>query len=453
MNKKKILVGILFLIIMVGSNILAIMHTENIQDIGVTLHVTAQAHNNTGIQTYFKQVDYDDEDFSARHVVDTTATVEDGLKDFEVALPGDTTAVRINPSNIALDNVDFHKVTLAYKDDVIAEYPLTEDNYNEQGKYYTWKVDADKTLDVVTKARSTQNLILKLLVCLVIDVLFILMWIKFDSIMIIPKDILHNRKLIGSLAKNDFKQKFAGSYLGTVWAFVQPIITVLVYWFVFERALNVGAQSTKAGIGIPFVLWLIAGLVPWFFFSEVLSSGTNCLIEYNYLVKKVVFKISTLPVVKAISSLFVHAFFIVFTIVIYSLYKYIPTLYTLQLLYYSFCMFVLSLGLVYAFSAIMVFFRDLSQIVNVLLQIGMWMTPIMWNMDAMAGRIPGWAMTILKLNPMYYIVNGYRDALYNNIWFWERGGMTAYFWIITLIILIGGMAIFRKLQQHFADVL
>ena len=101
----------------------------------------------------------------------------------------------------------------------------------------------------------------------------------------------------------------------------------------------------------------------------------------------------------------------------------------------------------------MVFFRDLSQIVNVLLQIGMWMTPIMWNMDAMANRIPGWAMTILKLNPMYYVVNGYRDALYNNIWFWERPGMTAYFWIFTIVVSIGGMAIFRKLQQHFADVL
>ena len=77
-------------------------------------------------------------------------------------------------------------------------------------------------------------------------------------------ELIENRKLIVSLSKNDFKARFAGSYFGIIWAFVQPIVTVLIYWFVFERALNVGAQSTKAGIEAPYVLWLIAGLVPWF---------------------------------------------------------------------------------------------------------------------------------------------------------------------------------------------
>ncbi len=453
MNKKKILLAILFLIIIVASNFVVIRHTENIQDIGVTLHVEAEAHNDTDLQAYFKQVNYANDDFSAAHVSTVNVTKDQGMNDYEISLPGDVTAVRLNPSNALNDNITYKKVYLAYKDTVIAEYDLDDSHYNQELRYYSWDVDNDKTLSIVTDARSMRNLILKIIVCAVIDILLIVIWLKIDRIAIIPRDVISNRKLVMSLAKNDFKQKFAGSYLGTIWAFVQPIITVLVYWFVFEKALNVGTQSTKAGIAIPFVLWLIAGLVPWFYFSEVISSGTIAMIEYNYLVKKVVFKISTLPVVKAISSLFVHLFFVVFTVVLYSCYSYLPTLYTLQLIYYSFCMFVLSLGLVYALSAIMVFFRDMSQIVNVLLQIGMWMTPIMWNMDAMAGRIPGWAMTILKANPMYYIVNGYRDSLYNNMWFWERPGMTAYFWIFTIIILLGGMAIFRRLQQHFADVL
>ena len=453
MSKKKVIVGLLFLIIMAGSNILTVFHKENIQDISVTLHVIADAKNDTNIQTYYKQVNYNDEEFSTSHMLNIAVESDKGMNDYEIALPGDTTAIRINPENVSMDDIEYKEVYLSYKDELIENYPLTDDNYNAYDKFYSWNVNNNKAEEVVTDARYLRNLILKIIVCLVIDILFIIIWIKLESIMVIPKDVFSNRKLIGNLAKNDFKQKFAGSYLGTVWAFVQPIITVLVYWFVFEKALNVGTQSTKAGIGIPFILWLIAGLVPWFFFSEVLACGTNALIEYNYLVKKVVFKISTLPVVKAISSLFVHMFFVVFTIVLYSCYAYFPTLYTLQLLYYSFCMFVLSLGLIYAFSAIMVFFRDLSQIVNVLLQIGMWMTPIMWNMDAMANRIPGWAMVILKLNPMYYIVNGYRDALYNNMWFWERPGMTAYFWIFTIVVFVGGMAIFRKLQQHFADVL
>ena len=451
--KKKVIVGILFLLIIIASNIATVKHTENIQDIGVTLHVVAEVEDDTQLQAYFTQVEYANQPFSADHVTSTAATAEQGMNDYELSIPGDTAAIRINPSNIMMDEITYSKVYLAYKDEIIESFELTDDHYNAFEKYYSWKTDPDKIEEVVTKARATRNLLLKIMVCAAIDILLFVIWLKLDSILIIPRDIVSNRKLIGSLAKNDFKQKFAGSYLGTIWAFVNPIITVLVYWFVFERALNVGAQSTKAGITIPFVLWLIAGLVPWFYFSEVLSSGTNCMLEYNYLVKKVVFKISTLPVVKSISSLFVHLFFIAFTVIIYSLYSYFPTLYTLQIIYYSFCMLVLSLALVYTLSATMVFFRDMSQIVNVLLQIGMWMTPIMWNMDAMAGRIPGWAMVILKANPMYYIVNGYRDALYNNMWFWERPGMTAYFWVLTIILMIGGMAIFRRLQQHFADVL
>lgn len=451
--KKRLILGIIFLIIIITSNYMAINRQEKLQDIGITLHIISSANNDTNIQTYYKQVDYSDKPFSTDHYVVTPVLEKDGTLDLEVALPGDVSAIRINSNNTQMQEINYTKVYLAYKDEVIQELDLTDTHYNEADNYYSWDIDASKSEDIVSSARYMRNLLLKIAVCLAIDILLIVIFIKIKTIAIIPRDVLANKKLIASLARNDFKQKFAGSYLGTIWAFVQPIITVLVYWFVFERALNVGAQSTKAGIAIPFVLWLIAGLVPWFYFSEVLSSGTNTMIEYNYLVKKVVFNISTLPVVKAISSLFVHLFFIVFTIVIYSFYSYFPTLYTLQLIYYSFCMFALGLGLIYALSAIMVFFRDMSQIVNVLLQIGMWMTPIMWNMDALASRIPGWALTLLKANPMYYIVNGYRDALYNHVWFWERSGMTAYFWIFTAVVMLIGMAIFRRLQQHFADVL
>ena len=143
----------------------------------------------------------------------------------------------------------------------------------------------------------------------------------------IPREIRQNRKLIGTLAKNDFKKKFAGSYLGIIWAFVQPIVTVFVYWFVFQFALNAGTQSTKRGIAVPYVLWLIAGLVPWFYFSDAFNSGTHALVEYNFLVKKVVFKISTLPAVKVVSSLFVHAFFILFMLIMYACYGMFPDLY------------------------------------------------------------------------------------------------------------------------------
>lgn len=264
--------------------------------------------------------------------------------------------------------------------------------------------------------------------------------------------LMSDRKLIWNLAKNDIKKKFAGSYLGVVWAFVQPVITILLYWFVFEKGLNSKATDLRTGIEIPFVLWLMAGLVPWFYFQEAMNGGTGVLVEYSYLVKKVVFRIDTLPVVKMISALFTHSFFVVFAIAVFWLMGYTPDLYTLQVIYYSFCMIVLTTGIVYATGAVTVFFRDMKEVVGIVLQIGMWVTPIMWNFESMT-QIPGWAKNILKLNPMYYVVSGYRDALINKIGFWENMGLTIYFWVVTIVMFMLGTSIFKRLRPHFADVL
>lgn len=274
-------------------------------------------------------------------------------------------------------------------------------------------------------------------------------------IMDIPRELVMNRKLLWSLGKNDFKQKFAGSYLGVIWAFVQPVITVLVYWFVFQMALNVGTQATKGGIQAPYVLWLLGGLVPWFFFNDALVNGSNALISYIYLVKKVVFKVSILPVVKVFSSLFVHMFFVAFTLVMYTAYGFYPTVYTFQLIYYFLAMLALVLGLVYLCSAITVLFRDMSQVISIALQVLIWMTPIMWNLQPMldSGRVPKALEVILMANPMFYIVQGYRDALLNHEWFWQHPGLTVYYWVVTLVVFAVGTRIFTRLEPSFADVL
>lgn len=263
-------------------------------------------------------------------------------------------------------------------------------------------------------------------------------------------EIYDNRKLIWKLSKNDLKTKFAGSYLGRIWAFVQPIVTVLVYWFVFESGMKATAETLE-GLEMPFVLWLVAGIVPWFYFSDCLSAGTSVLMEYNYLVKKVVFNIRILPVVKVISASFIHLFFVIFAVVLFLCYGYFPDLYTLQVIYYSICVTVLVLGICYITSSVVVFFRDMSQIVNIFLQIGIWLTPIMWNMDTM--NIPGPLLTLLKFNPLYYIVSGYRDAFINKIWFFDKPGMTLYYWVFTIVIFMIGNLIFKRLRIHFADVL
>ena len=91
--------------------------------------------------------------------------------------------------------------------------------------------------------------------------------------------IAGSRSMIWNLAKNDLRKKFAGSAFGIFWAFVQPVITVLVYWFVFEKGFKPPTVNNAAGVAVPFVLWLIAGMVPWFFFSDALSGGPRALLD------------------------------------------------------------------------------------------------------------------------------------------------------------------------------
>ncbi len=263
-------------------------------------------------------------------------------------------------------------------------------------------------------------------------------------------DLWRSRELIVRLSFNDFRTRYAGSLMGIFWAFIQPVITVLVYWFVFEKGLRAGSQA-MGGVQVPFVLFLVSGLVPWFYFSDAWTNGTSSLMSYSYLVKKVVFKISILPIIKVIASIYVHLFFVFITFIIFWAYGYAPDLYSLQIIYYSFATFILALGLSYVTASIVGFFRDLTEIINILLQILIWVTPVMWNIETTLAD--GKLKTILKLNPMFYIVNGYRNALINKHWFWETPRQMVYFWVVALFILGLGMLVFKRLKPHFADVL
>lgn len=253
----------------------------------------------------------------------------------------------------------------------------------------------------------------------------------------------HTSVLIG-LSQTDMKLKYAGAYLGILWAFAQPILTTFIYWFVFE----VGFRSAPVE-NFPFILWLITGLVPWFFFSDVIVSGTSCMGEYSYLVKKVMFNIDVLPMVKIVSGLFVHIVFIVFVIVLYLVYGKTFTFHTVQILYYSFCLLILCMGIVYVAATFNVFIKDTIQVVSVIMQVIFWMTPIVWDINIM----PKPVQIVLKFNPLYYIVTGYRDAFINKVWFWEKRQETIFFWMICSFVLFVGASLFYKFKSHFADVL
>lgn len=291
-----------------------------------------------------------------------------------------------------------------------------------------------------------EELVKKILSCGVILASCILFAKGYDKFTTLPVELYQNRHLIWKLAKNDFKKRYAGSYMGAVWAMVQPVVTVGMYYIVFDKIMGNTGRGTE---DVPFVLFLTAGLVPWFYFSEALNHGTNAMLEYNYLVKKVVFKISILPIIKIIAATFIHMFFVVVMLVVAAFYGYYPTIYTIQILYYSFCLFIFVLALCYTTCSIVIFFRDLSQIINIVLQIGMWATPILWNIESLH---VDW-LVFLKLNPLVYIVEGYRDAVYGKAWFFQDFFSTMYFWIVTVVLFGIGAAVFKRLKVHFADVL
>ena len=295
-------------------------------------------------------------------------------------------------------------------------------------------------------ADPQEELLKKALSCGVILIACLVFAKWYEKFTTIPVELYQSRHLIWKLAKNDFRKRYAGSSMGALWALAQPVVTVAMYYIVFDKLMGGGGRGVE---DVPFVLFLTAGLVPWFYFNEALNNGTNALREYDYLVKKVVFKISILPIIKVIAATFIHVFFVAVLLIVAALYGYYPTVYTTQILYYSACLFVFVLALCYATCAVVVFFKDLTQIIGIALQIGIWATPILWNIDS----APEEWVVILKLNPLVYIVNGYRSAIYERSWFFEDFFSTMYFWIVTVVLFGIGVAVFKRLKPHFADVL
>lgn len=458
MNKKKIIKLIILILLVIISNIL-IFNYCNLEDENVTLSYKVMTNEQDSYQLFYgMDTSWKEEQSQRNNYTDVNKQetleflIQKNITDLRFDFgehPGN-----INVSNIKLSylgkNVDLDLDQMIDKNNQnqIEQNQKVDDalniKTNGNDPYIMYKVDP-KVFEVFDSYKNAVNSILKIVSCIIIDILLLIVLRKSRSVITLLQELKNNKTLILNLSKNDFKTKYAGSYLGIIWAFIQPVVTILVYWFVF----GVGLRSGSPIKDVPFILWLMGGLVPWFFFQEALLNATNCMLEYSYLVKKVVFKISILPIVKIVSALFVHFVFIGFLFVVAGIYGFYPSVYTVQLIYYSFCVFVMVLGISYATCAIVIFFKDLGQIINIFLQIGIWMTPIMWSYT----MVPESYQWILKLSPMYYVVEGYRDTFLNHVWFFQRYFETVYFWIITLGLFALGAMIFKKLKPHFADVL
>ncbi len=389
-------------------------------------------------------IGYDSADTESYSYKGSVDFADDGVKVIMLQLGDNPQATAVIKDLRYKDSNGFATIT---KEDILkGSQNDLELTFNEDNSFKIKATGADPYMVFKVPALTPhKNISLPLAVVATLIAVFVInRYVKIKSVVSMATDLYQSKRLIFSLALNDFKTRYAGSYFGIIWAFVQPVCTILVFWFVFQ----VGFRSSDVG-DVPFILWFIAGLIPWFFFSEAWNNATMALIEYSYLVKKMVFKIHILPLVKIISSLFVHIFFISFMVVFYLVYGESFDVYWVQILYYSFCMILLVIALSYITSALVVFFKDLGQIMNIILQFGMWLTPIMWSID----MIPDRFMWLFKLNPMYYIVQGYRDSLIFDTPFYNNIKQTLYFWIVLSCLMLAGCVLYKKLKPHFADVL
>jgi teichoic acid transport system permease protein len=255
--------------------------------------------------------------------------------------------------------------------------------------------------------------------------------------------LYHQKYIIGQLVKRDFQNKYLASYIGLPWAFIQPAVTILVIWFAFTFGLKIN----QTYYGLPILPWLICGLVPWLFISDSLLLTSGSLIEYSEFIAKTTIKTSVIPIIKIFSSLIIH-FFLIIVLIIYALANGIyPNIYWLQIIYLLFAVFVLLTGLGWLISSITVYIRDMKPIINIVISIMFWATPIIWPYAALEGNYK----YIALLNPFFYIIEGYRYAFLGKAWMFQNIEMTIFFWTTTIIIFISGALVFKKLSPRFAE--
>ena len=232
--------------------------------------------------------------------------------------------------------------------------------------------------------------------------------------------------------------------MGIIWAFIQPLAMLLILWFVFD----VGFKQKPIN-DVPFIIWLSTAYIPWVFFAGSINSSTFSILSNKFLIKQINFRVSILPIVSVFSEWMLHIFFLLMLFVMLLLYEIPINLYSLQVFYYMFAMIVLLLGSGWLLSSVNVFSKDVGHIIGIFVQFGFWLTPIFWKIEF----VPESYRWIVKLNPMFYIIEGYRDSLINQVWFWEHPVRSCYFWIVTSIIFVVGVLAFKKLRPHFTDVL
>ena len=254
------------------------------------------------------------------------------------------------------------------------------------------------------------------------------------------RELYHYREMLFSLVRKDLRGRYKGSVLGFLWTFINPLMQLLVYTFVFTVILPAQVEH--------YSLYLFVALIPWIFFSAAMTGGAGSIVAQKDLVKKIYFPREIIPI-SYVTSCFVNmllCFLIIFPVMVISGISLNP----LALLCLPVIMIVeyfLALGMAMLSSAVTVYFRDLEHILGIITMVWMYMTPIFYSID----MIPEKLRFVYHINPMSSVISCYRDVLY----YAQVPDLTSLLEAVVLgaLFLVLGMLAFGKLKKGFAEEL
>ena len=256
------------------------------------------------------------------------------------------------------------------------------------------------------------------------------------------RQIYLNRFVIAELTKRDFKTKYINNILGLSWAVLEPLAMMIVLWFIFTFV------RTGRNTEVPFALFLLTGLICYDLFNKSLNAGTRSIPNYGFLINKVNFRAAIIPLVKITSEVILHFIILIIVGSIIFASGIAITVYWFQVLYYMFAMVVLLTGVTWLTSSLSLFFPDIRYIITITMRVLFFFTPIFWETKS----IPDKFLVYFQLNPLYYLVNGYRDSLLYQVPFWDHKLGTLYYWLVTMLFFIIGVFVFKRLRPYFAEM-
>lgn len=262
----------------------------------------------------------------------------------------------------------------------------------------------------------------------------------------ILKNHFKYRKQIFILAKADLIKTYKGAALGWAWAIIRPAITIATYYFAFSLGLRVGKPVGEYS----FFLWLIAGMVPWFYISAMYSGGAYSIRKYGYLVTKIRYPVCTIPTIVSLSQLATHIAVVIIVMVIFVLSGKTPDIYWLQLPVYMLLMFLFFTAWSLFAGMIAVVSKDFLHLVRSSTTVLFWMSAILYDSRKIKSDV---FRRILRYNPITIIVNGYRNAFIYKAWFWEKWTELRNFGIVFLIMVLLAVWAYKRLVKEIPDVL